>query len=147
MADRGDDRQILLAWLKLLALDGDLAEPKTLRYRVLHAAGRLVRGGRKRRLKIQATWPWAEAGPMTLVAELTAAAEAEWLDGWTAGPTEDQGSGLPAGATAPDLALADHTGQGRLLSEFWAGQPGMLTRYEKARQQCLRRRLAFGPVI
>jgi hypothetical protein len=55
--------QILLAWLKLLALDGDLAkaEPKTLRYRVLHAAGRLVRGGRKRRLKIQATWPWAEA--------------------------------------------------------------------------------------
>src|SRR5271166_876942 len=55
--------QILLAWLKLLALDGDLAkaEPKTLRYRVLHSAARLVRGGRKRRLKIQATWPWAEA--------------------------------------------------------------------------------------
>ncbi len=53
----------LLTWLKLLALDGDLAkaEPKTLRYRILHAAGRLVRGGRKRRLKIQATWPWAEA--------------------------------------------------------------------------------------
>jgi len=54
---------ILLAWLKLLALDGDLAraEPKTLRYRILHAAGRLVRGGRRRRLKIQASWPWAEA--------------------------------------------------------------------------------------
>ena len=32
---------ILLAWLKLLALDGDLAaaEPKTLRYRVLHTPG------------------------------------------------------------------------------------------------------------
>jgi hypothetical protein len=55
--------QILLAWLKLLALDGDLAkaEPRTLRYRVLHSAARLVRGGRKRRLKIQATWPWADA--------------------------------------------------------------------------------------
>jgi len=55
--------QILLGWLKLLALDGDLAraEPKTLRYRVLHAAARLVRGGRRRRLKIQASWPWAEA--------------------------------------------------------------------------------------
>ena len=54
---------ILLAWLKLLALDGDLAkaEPKTLRYRVLHAAARLVRGGRRRRLKIQAAWPWAVA--------------------------------------------------------------------------------------
>jgi hypothetical protein len=39
--------QILLAWLKLLALDGELAraEPKTLRYHVLHAAARLVRGG------------------------------------------------------------------------------------------------------
>jgi len=54
---------ILLAWFKLLALDGDLAkaEPKTLRYRVLHTAARLVRGGRRRRLKIQATWPWADA--------------------------------------------------------------------------------------
>ena len=53
--------QILLAWLKLLALDGDLAkaEPKTLRYRVLHAAARLVRGGRRRRWKIAANWPWA----------------------------------------------------------------------------------------
>jgi hypothetical protein len=55
--------QILLAWLKLLALDGDLAraEPKTLRYRLLHTAARLTRGGRKLHLKIQATWPWAEA--------------------------------------------------------------------------------------
>jgi len=53
--------QILLAWLKLLALDGDLAkaEPKTLRYRVLHAAARLVRGGRRRRWKIAANWPWS----------------------------------------------------------------------------------------
>jgi hypothetical protein len=52
---------ILLSWLKLLALDGDLAkaEPKTLRYRVLHAAARLVRGGRRRTLKIAAAWPWA----------------------------------------------------------------------------------------
>jgi hypothetical protein len=53
---------ILLSWLKLLALDGDLAkaEPKTLRYRVLHAAARLVRGGRRQWLKIAASWPWAE---------------------------------------------------------------------------------------
>jgi len=52
----------LLAWLRLLALDGDLAraEPKTLRYRILHAAARLVRGGRRRTLKIAATWPWTE---------------------------------------------------------------------------------------
>ena len=34
----------LLAWLRLLALDSVLAraEPKTLRYRILHAAGRLT---------------------------------------------------------------------------------------------------------
>jgi hypothetical protein len=53
---------ILLSWLRLLVLDGDLAraEPKTLRYRILHAAGRLVRGGRRRTLKIAETWPWAD---------------------------------------------------------------------------------------
>jgi hypothetical protein len=53
----------LLAWLRLLALDGPLAkaEPKTLRYRILHAAARLTRSGRRRRLKISATWPWALA--------------------------------------------------------------------------------------
>jgi Transposase DDE domain group 1 len=53
----------LLAWLRLLALDSHLAkaEPKTLRYRILHAAGRLARSGRRRHLKIAATWPWAPA--------------------------------------------------------------------------------------
>jgi hypothetical protein len=53
----------LLAWLKLLALDGDLAkaEPKTVRYRILHTAARLTRSGRRQRLKIAATWPWAPA--------------------------------------------------------------------------------------
>ena len=34
--------------------------PKTLD-RILHAAGKLVRSGRRRRLKIPATWPWADA--------------------------------------------------------------------------------------
>ena len=32
-----------------------------LRYRILHTAARLVRGSRRRRLKIQASWPWAGA--------------------------------------------------------------------------------------
>ncbi len=51
----------LLAWLRLLALDGDLAaaEPKTLRYKILHAAGRIVKGQRHRYLRIPAAWPWA----------------------------------------------------------------------------------------
>ena len=42
-------------------LDGPLAraEPKTLRYRLLHPAARLVRGQRKRKIKIPHAWPWA----------------------------------------------------------------------------------------
>jgi hypothetical protein len=52
----------LIAWLQILALDGELAlaEPKRLRYRLLHTAARLVRGQRRRRLRIPSTWPWAE---------------------------------------------------------------------------------------
>ncbi|MGH3868422.1 MAG: transposase [Pseudonocardiaceae bacterium] len=49
----------LLAWLRLLALTGDLAtaEPTTLRYQLLHTAARIVRGQRRRRLRIPETWP------------------------------------------------------------------------------------------
>jgi hypothetical protein len=54
----------LRAWLQLLALDsgGDLARatPKILRYRFLHGPAVLVRGQRRRRLKIPCTWPWAK---------------------------------------------------------------------------------------
>jgi hypothetical protein len=52
----------LRAWLQLLALEGELAKatPKTLRYRFLHVPAVIVRGQRKRRLKIPRTWPWAE---------------------------------------------------------------------------------------
>jgi len=53
----------LIAWLRLLALTGDLskAEPKALRYKVLHVPARLTHGGRRRRLRLPATWPWATA--------------------------------------------------------------------------------------
>lgn len=51
----------LLVWTQLLCLHGDLAaaEPETLRYRLLHTAARIVRGQRKRKIKIPETWPWA----------------------------------------------------------------------------------------
>jgi hypothetical protein len=51
----------LLCRLRLLCLSGTLAdaEPKTLRYRLLHTAVRLTRGQRKRKIKIPHTWPWA----------------------------------------------------------------------------------------
>jgi hypothetical protein len=63
----------LLAWLRLLCLTGDLAkaEPKTLRYRLLHTAVRIIRGQRRRKIRIPATWPWAEPLRAALVAALT----------------------------------------------------------------------------
>ncbi|WP_079148580.1 IS1380 family transposase [Streptomyces agglomeratus] len=50
----------LLAWMRVLLLDGELAaaEPKKIRYRLLHVAARLTRGGRRLRLRISQTWPW-----------------------------------------------------------------------------------------
>jgi hypothetical protein len=50
----------LIAWTQALLLDGELAtaEPKKLRYRLLHTAARITRGGRRVYLRIAATWPW-----------------------------------------------------------------------------------------
>jgi hypothetical protein len=52
----------LTAWLRLLALTGDLAvaEPKMLRFKMLHVPARLSRGGRRRRLRLPRHWPWAD---------------------------------------------------------------------------------------
>lgn len=51
----------LLAWTRLLCLDGELAraEPKRLRYRLLHSAAVIVRSGRRSVLRIAAGWPWS----------------------------------------------------------------------------------------
>lgn len=53
----------LLAWSRVLLLDGDhaIAEPKRLRYRLMHVAARIVRTGRRTYLRIAERWPWAEA--------------------------------------------------------------------------------------
>jgi DDE family transposase len=51
----------LLAWTQMLLLDGDLAaaEPKKLRYRLLHVAARITRSARQTRLRVAEHWPWA----------------------------------------------------------------------------------------
>jgi hypothetical protein len=53
----------LIAWIQTILLHDQpalaKAEPKALRYRLLHVAARLVRGGRRTRLKIDRTWRWA----------------------------------------------------------------------------------------
>jgi Transposase DDE domain group 1 len=53
----------LVAFTKNLLLDGDLAtcEPKRLRYRLFHVAGRIVSHARRITLRLPRTWPWADA--------------------------------------------------------------------------------------
>lgn len=57
--------QNLLRWFQVLALDTDdplaRAAPKTLRYRLLHVAGRFVRHARTITVRIERTWTWADA--------------------------------------------------------------------------------------
>ena len=51
----------LIVWTQALLLTGELAkaEPKRLRYRLLHVAGRLAFHGRRGKLRLQHSWPWA----------------------------------------------------------------------------------------
>ena len=53
--------QDLTCWAQALLLAGALAvaEPKTLRYRLLHVAARIIRHARRVILRLQASWPWA----------------------------------------------------------------------------------------
>jgi hypothetical protein len=55
--------QDLVCFTQALLLEGALAlaEPKTLRYRLLHTAARVVRHARRIILRLQRTWPWAAA--------------------------------------------------------------------------------------
>ena len=54
--------QDLLSWTQRLLLEGELArcEPKRLRYRLLHVAGRLTRHARRLQLHLPRGWAWAE---------------------------------------------------------------------------------------
>ena len=53
----------LIVWTQALLLDGALskAEPKRLRYQLLHLAGRLAFSGRRAKLHLPASWPWTRA--------------------------------------------------------------------------------------
>ena len=52
----------LLTFTQKLALRGAhaIAEPKVLRYQLLHVAGRIVRTGRQHLMHLPADWPWVE---------------------------------------------------------------------------------------
>jgi hypothetical protein len=51
----------LLCWSRLLVLAGDLAraEPKRLRYCLLHTVGLIARTAPRVHLRLAAHWPWA----------------------------------------------------------------------------------------
>ena len=53
----------LTVWTQLLLFDGEHAvcEPKRLRYRLLHVAGKLTRHARQLTLHLPADWPWTAA--------------------------------------------------------------------------------------
>jgi hypothetical protein len=55
--------QDLLTWLAVLTLDGELAvaTPATIRYRILHVAGRITTSSRQAVLHLDAAWPWVAA--------------------------------------------------------------------------------------
>jgi hypothetical protein len=53
----------LLTWTQTLAFTGSLArlwEPKRLRLRLLHVAGRIISSGRREWLRLPRGWPWNE---------------------------------------------------------------------------------------
>lgn len=53
----------ITVWTQLLTLDGEhrACEPKRLRHRILHVAGKLTRHSRRVTLHLPAEWPWAGA--------------------------------------------------------------------------------------
>jgi hypothetical protein len=54
----------LICWAQALLLDDphlSVAEPKTLRYRLRHVPGRIVRHTRRQILRLPRAWPWTTA--------------------------------------------------------------------------------------
>jgi hypothetical protein len=72
--------QTLGCWAQALLLDDHdlkVAEPKTLRYRLWHVAGRIVHPARRRIVRLDRTWPRASelAAPFTRLRALPARCE------------------------------------------------------------------------
>jgi hypothetical protein len=52
----------LLVWTQRICFTGELArcEPRTLRYRILHIAARIIRSARHVELRLPVNWPWSQ---------------------------------------------------------------------------------------
>ena len=66
------------------------------------------------------------SGYLTNRTDAQRAAEQDWLDRWTEGPTQNAATVLSPGTPAPDLALPDQDGAVRRLGEFWAAGPALI---------------------
>lgn len=62
------------------------------------------------------------------IVEQQRAAEQEWLDAWHRGPQRMRWDRVPlqVGDAAPDIELADHTGEMVQLSSLWAESPAVV---------------------
>jgi Transposase DDE domain group 1 len=87
----------LIVWTQALLLDGELAkaEPKRLRYRLLHVAGRLAFSGRRAALRLAHDWPWAS--------DLAAAFQRLKTLGATPGSRQRSGRLTPPSSLRPRL--------------------------------------------
>ena len=105
----------LITWTQALLLSGELAraEPKRLRYRLLHVAARLAFHARGARLRLQATWPLGER-PRARVRAAQSAPRARRLTrrppATTIPPTDAQapGGACPHPATDPGPHRLQH---------------------------------------
>ena len=86
----------LLAWSQMTCFDGALAkaEPKTMRYRVLHVAAVLVHRGRDLIMRLDQTWPWASE-LATAFRVYAPPSHRTWV------PAPDP-EAIPQGVTSPD---------------------------------------------
>ena len=65
-------------------------------------------------------------GDIRPLEELNEAAEREWLEGWTRGPSEGVVALLSAGSPAPTVDLRNASGLAVSLSDFWADGPALV---------------------
>jgi Transposase DDE domain group 1 len=97
----------LIARTQTILLTGELAkaEPKLLRYRLLHTAARIIRRGRRSFVKIAAGWPWADDLAAAFIRPSPASDNRCWPERQATCPSTTRGLGGPDTRPADQAAL------------------------------------------
>ncbi|SHI99135.1 hypothetical protein SAMN02745244_01488 [Tessaracoccus bendigoensis DSM 12906] len=114
----------LTAWLRHLALDGELAiaEPKTLRFRLFAVPARIARHARSRILKIPDDWAWAK--------DLVTARNRIWsLQPDTPRPTKGHADPAASGSGSHPGTRTRRTRPPHGSGLPWVSQPGDQTQH------------------